>query len=83
MTGNLYTEIIYISIIVRIGIAVWIYNDLKKRDGSILWMIAFLIGFVGLIIYLIWRPPRKTKQKTRIDEKWEEFERERKATKPD
>ena len=83
LTGNMATEFIYFFIIIRVGIAYWIYNDLKKREGSILWVIAFLIGFIGLIIYLVWRPQRKFKRKTTIDEKWEELERRSKAAKHD
>lgn len=42
-----------------IAIIIWVYNDTKKRNmESILWfVIAFLTGFIGFIVYLLVRNP--------------------------
>ena len=45
--------------IIAILIAIWVYKDAEKRGSSgILWLIIVLIaGIVGLIIWLVVRPP--------------------------
>ena len=44
---------------VGIVLAIWVYKDAEKRDSSgALWLIIVLItGILGLIIWLIVRPP--------------------------
>ena len=48
-----------IAIIIGIVLAIWVYKDAEKRDSSgALWLIIVLItGLLGLIIWLIVRPP--------------------------
>ena len=48
-----------IPIIIAILIAVWVYKDAEKRGSSgVLWVIICLfLGIIGLIIWLIVRPP--------------------------
>jgi len=48
-----------IVFILYISIAVWIYKDAESRGMSgILWvMVVFLLGLIGLIIYLLVRNP--------------------------
>ena len=45
--------------IIAIALAIWVYKDAEKRGSSgALWLIIFLLtGFIGLIIWLIIRPP--------------------------
>jgi Na+/H+-dicarboxylate symporter len=45
--------------VICIMLAIWVYKDAEKRGSSgALWLIIFLItGFIGLIIWLIVRPP--------------------------
>jgi len=45
--------------IIGILIAIWVYKDAEKRGSSgVLWLIiVILIGIVGLIIWLVIRPP--------------------------
>ena len=51
--------IILVSCILQIVIAVWIYNDAKKRNmEATMWLaVALLAGCIGCIIYLIVRDP--------------------------
>jgi hypothetical protein len=48
-----------IMLIIWIIIAVWVYKDAEKRGSNgILWVIIILItGIIGLIIWLVIRPP--------------------------
>jgi len=45
--------------IIAIVLAIWVYKDAEKRGSSgALWLIIFLLtGFIGLIIWLVIRPP--------------------------
>ncbi len=49
--------IIVIICVISIAIAVWVYNDAKKRDmNAVVWLlIVLLTSCVGCIIYLIVR----------------------------
>ncbi len=49
--------IIVIIYVVAIILAVWVYNDAKKRDmNAAVWLlIVLLTSFIGCIIYLIVR----------------------------
>lgn len=57
--GGLVCGIIIIIWIVFILIAIWVYKDAEKRGSSgVLWLIIIIItGIIGLIIWLIVRPP--------------------------
>lgn len=48
-----------IAIIISILIAIWVYKDAEKRGSSgALWLIiVILTGIIGLIIWLVIRPP--------------------------
>lgn len=45
--------------VICIVLAIWVYKDAEKRGSSgALWLVIFLLaGFIGLIIWLIIRPP--------------------------
>jgi hypothetical protein len=47
-----------VGIIIRVLILIWVYKDAEKRGASgVMWVIiVFLLGIIGLIIYLIVRP---------------------------
>ncbi|GAJ24816.1 unnamed protein product [marine sediment metagenome] len=49
--------IIVIICVISIAIAVWVYNDAKRRDmNAVVWLlIVLLTSFIGCIIYLIVR----------------------------
>jgi len=49
--------IIVIICVISIAIAVWVYNDAKKRDmNAVVWLlIVLLTSCIGCIIYLIVR----------------------------
>ena len=49
--------IIAIIYVIAIALAVWVYNDAKKRDmNAVEWLlIVLLTSFIGCIIYLIVR----------------------------
>ncbi|TKJ18900.1 MAG: hypothetical protein CEE43_16915 [Promethearchaeota archaeon Loki_b32] len=49
--------IIVIIYVIAIALAVWVYNDAKKRDmNAAVWLlIVLLTSFIGCIIYLIVR----------------------------
>ena len=48
-----------IAVIIGIVLAIWVYKDAEKRGSSgALWLIIVLItGIIGLIIWLVVRPP--------------------------
>jgi len=56
---GLFCIIPIIWFIIAILICIWVYRDAEKRGSSgILWLIIVLItGIIGLIIWLIVRPP--------------------------
>ena len=49
--------IVVIICVISIAIAVWVYNDAKKRDmNAVVWLlIVLLTSFIGCITYLIVR----------------------------
>ena len=49
--------IIIITYLIGIGLAVWVYNDAKKRDmNAAVWLlIVLLTSCIGCILYLIVR----------------------------
>jgi Na+/H+-dicarboxylate symporter len=51
--------IFLIPVIIGIILAIWVYKDAEKRGSSgILWLLIVLItGIIGLIIWLVVRPP--------------------------
>ncbi len=51
--------IVFIPVIIGILLAIWVYKDAKKRGSSgALWLLIVLItGIIGLIIWLVVRPP--------------------------
>ena len=51
--------LIVIWFVIAILIAIWVYKDAEKRGSSgALWLIiVLLIGIIGIIIWLIIRPP--------------------------
>lgn len=51
--------IVLIWFIIFIAIAIWVYKDAEKRGSSgALWLIlVILLGIIGIIIWLIVRPP--------------------------
>jgi hypothetical protein len=55
---GLCIAVIVIGIVIRILILIWVYKDAEKRGTSgVMWLIiVFLLGIIGLIIYLIVRP---------------------------
>ena len=55
-----------IWLVIAIVIGIWVYRDAEKRGSSgILWLIiVFLTSIIGLIIWLIVRPPIGGGQKT-------------------
>jgi len=48
-----------IAVIIGIVLAIWVYKDAEKRGSSgALWLIIVLItGIIGLIVWLVVRPP--------------------------
>jgi len=54
-----YCLIVGIGFLINILILIWVYKDAKKRGASgALWVIIVLItGIIGLIIWLVVRPP--------------------------
>jgi membrane protease YdiL (CAAX protease family) len=57
--GTMAIVINVISLLISILIAIYMYNDAEKRGKSgILWaIIGFFCGCIGLIIWLVVRPP--------------------------
>ena len=55
---GLCIAVFVIGIIIRVLILIWVYRDAEKRGASgVMWLIiVFLLGIIGLIIYLIVRP---------------------------
>ncbi|MFO7676794.1 MAG: zinc ribbon domain-containing protein [Thermoplasmatota archaeon] len=56
---GLFCIIPFIMFIIWIILAIWVYKDAKKRGSSgALWLLIVLItGIIGLIIWLVVRPP--------------------------
>ncbi|MDH7507188.1 MAG: zinc-ribbon domain-containing protein [Candidatus Thermoplasmatota archaeon] len=57
--GGLICGVIIVIWIIFILIAIWVYKDAEKRGSSgVLWLIIVIItGIIGIIIWLIVRPP--------------------------
>jgi len=60
---------VIIWFVIAILIAVWVYKDAEKRGSSgALWLIIIILtGIIGLIIWLIARPPIGGKKKESLD----------------
>lgn len=52
---------IFLFFLIAILIAVWVYKDAKRRgeNGALWLLIVLLTGLIGLIIWLIVRPPER------------------------
>ena len=59
MSAAICVIFVLIWFIVFIAIAIWVYKDAEKRGSSgALWLIiVILLGIIGIIIWLIVRPP--------------------------
>ena len=59
LTGIVCVVVFLIPLIIGILLAIWVYKDAEKRGSSgILWLIIVLLtGIIGLIIWLVVRPP--------------------------
>jgi hypothetical protein len=57
--SGIFCLIIIIPLIIFIVLAIWVYKDAERRGSSgILWLIiVFFTGIIGLIIWLVVRPP--------------------------
>jgi hypothetical protein len=68
--GALVLGLIIVSFIIGILLAIWVYRDAEKRGGSsVLWLLIVLItGIIGLIIWLVVRPPIGGKPKQQSDQ---------------
>jgi len=57
--GGLMCVVWVVVLVIGILIAVWVYRDAEKRGSSgVLWLIICLLtGIIGLIIWLVVRPP--------------------------
>lgn len=56
---GVFCVIALIIFIIAIVLAIWVYRDAEKRGGSgALWLIIVIFtGIIGLIIWLVIRPP--------------------------
>jgi len=68
---GLIVSLILISLLVVLLIGLWIYRDAESRgESGALWLcIVFFLNFIGLIIWLLVRPPKKEEVERRIVEK--------------
>lgn len=50
-----------VMIVVSIALALWVYQDAQRRgDNAVLWLVIVLLtGIIGLVIWLIVRPPER------------------------
>ena len=57
--GIAYCIVVAIIFVIGILIAIWVYKDAEKRGSSgVLWLIiVILTSIIGLIIWLVVRPP--------------------------
>lgn len=63
-------SIISISFFIWIYIAYWVYKDAQKRgeDNATIWLLIVLVaGIVGLIVWLMIRPPIGGRKKEESD----------------
>ena len=65
--------VILASCVIQIAIAVWVYNDAKKRNMEpTMWLaITLLAGCIGCIIYLVVRDPIATETVPMTKESYE------------
>ena len=59
LIGGTICMIMLIPVIIGILLAIWVYKDAEKRGSSgVLWLLIVLVtGIIGLIIWLVVRPP--------------------------
>lgn len=59
LSGIICFVVFLLPLIIGILIAIWVYKDAERRGSSgILWLIICLfLGIIGLIIWLVVRPP--------------------------
>ena len=59
LTGVLCFVVVLLPFIIGILIAIWVYKDAEKRGSSgVMWLIiCIFLGIIGLIIWLVVRPP--------------------------
>ena len=59
LSGVICFVVFLIPFIIGILIAIWVYKDAEKRGSSgVLWLIIVIfLGIIGLIIWLVVRPP--------------------------
>ena len=64
-------SLILVSIIIVVLIGLWIYRDAESRgENGVLWLIiVFFLNIIGLIIWLLVRPPKKEMVERRVVEK--------------
>ena len=57
--GTMCCFIVLIPVIIGILLGIWVYKDAEKRGKSgIMWLlIVWVLGIIGLIIWLVVRPP--------------------------
>ncbi len=62
---------IIIWFVIFIVIAIWVYGDAEKRgkSGGLWLIIVILLGLIGIIIWLIVRPPFKSESKKVEDDR--------------
>jgi len=63
---GLLCSLYILMFVVWILVSIWVYKDAKKRgENAVLWLVVVLVaGLIGLIIWLIIRPPIGGKKKT-------------------
>ena len=68
---GLIVALLLISLLVVLLIGLWIYRDAESRgESGVLWLcIVFFLNFIGLIIWLLVRPPKKEELERRVVEK--------------
>ena len=69
LLGGAFCAFGVIWFIIAILIAIWVYKDAEKRGSSgALWLIIVLLtGIIGIIIWLVIRPPIGGKKDSNVD----------------
>ncbi|MFX0163559.1 MAG: zinc-ribbon domain-containing protein, partial [Candidatus Hodarchaeota archaeon] len=64
-------SLILVSLIIVVLIGLWIYRDAESRgENGVLWLIiVFFLNIIGLIIWLLVRPPKKEMVERKVVEK--------------
>jgi len=64
-------SLILVSLIIVVLIGLWIYRDAESRgENGVLWLlIVFFLNIIGLIIWLLVRPPKKELAERKVVEK--------------